>query len=535
MRTVAARFLSSRRGHVYDRGSARILTRIRVFSHALRRLYVRKIAIGALVGLAATFGVAPSADASVPSLADLVQLKDIREHQLAFQMIANGNGGNRASGEPGFEKSANYVVAKLTVAGYRPTIQRFAFPYYKELTPSVFAQTAPSPTSYTHGNDYRTLDYSGAGDVTAAAAAVDPAAAGSGSGCEADDFAGFTAGSIALIRRGGCSFEIKADNAQKAGASAVAFYQRPDVPDAPVEGTALRPFTIPLIGFTNKLGVELVQAAKAGDLKLRIRTDTISEQRTTSNIVAETPYGNPDHVIAVGGHLDSVAAGPGINDNGSGAGTVLAIAQKIGQIRDRVNNRVRFTFWGAEEGGDYGSKYYVASLSAEERAKIALYLNFDMIGSPNGVRGVLDGDDSLGQGTKPPAGSDAIEKVFTDYYAGRRLALKQDAFTGSSDYQPFMDAGIPAGGVRSGTDTVKTAEEATVFGGTAGVPYDPCYHQACDTYDNVNATLLDQLADGAAYATETFAKSAPTMKTGSVRTPATEKTPRTGEGRTPIS
>ncbi|MFD1538286.1 M20/M25/M40 family metallo-hydrolase [Nonomuraea guangzhouensis] len=497
---------------------------------------MRKIAIGTLIGLVATLGAAPSANASIPSLADLVQLKDIRAHQLAFQQIAGNNGGNRASGEPGFEKSVNYVVAKLALAGYKPTIQRFAFPYYKEATPSVFAQTAPSPTSYTHGTDYRTLDYSGAGDVTATALAVDPDATGLGSGCEADDFAGFTAGSIALIRRGGCTFEVKTDNAQKAGASAVAYYQRPDVPDTPVEGTALRPFTIPLIGFTNKLGVELVQAAKAGDLKLRIKTDTISEQRTTSNIVAETPYGNPDHVVAVGGHLDSVGAGPGINDNGSGAGTVLAIAQKIGQIRGVVNNRVRFTFWGAEEGGDLGSKYYVANLSAEEKAKIALYLNFDMIGSPNGVRGVLDGDDSLGtNSSKPPTGSDAIEKVFTDYYAGRKLALKQDAFTGSSDYQPFMDAGIPAGGVRSGTDPVKTAEEAAVFGGTAGVPYDPCYHQACDTYNNVNTTLLDQLADGAAHATETFAKSVPTMRTGNMETPAAKKATRTGEGHTPAS
>ncbi|MEV6157962.1 M28 family peptidase [Nonomuraea sp. NPDC052129] len=199
---------------------------------------------------------------------------------------------------------------------------------------------------------------------------------------------------------------------------------------------------------------------------------------------------------------------------------------------DLGSARIRFTFWGAEEGGDLGSKYYVANLSAEEKAKIALYLNLDMIGSPNGVRGVLDGDDSLGtNSSKPPAGSDTIEKTFTDYYAGRKLPLKQDAFTGTSDYQSFMDAGIPAGGVRSGTDTVKTAEEAAVFGGTAGVAYDPCYHKACDTYNNVNATLLNELADGAAYATETFANSVPTVKRGNVRTP----TSQTGEDHTPAS
>ncbi|MEU0572579.1 M20/M25/M40 family metallo-hydrolase [Nonomuraea sp. NPDC005983] len=488
---------------------------------------MRKLAMGTVIGLAVTLVTTPPAHADAPRLADLVRIGAIRAHQQALQTIADNSGGTRAAGEAGFERSVSYVVRKLKQAGFKPTIQTFAFPYYRQVTPALFAQTAPSPAAYAYGTDFGTLDYSGAGDVTAGASAVDPDATGTGSGCEADDFAGFPAGDIALIRRGGCTFEVKAGNAQQAGASAVAVYQRPDVPDGPVEGHVGHAFTIPVVGLTNKLGVQLVQAAKAGGLKLHVTTDTVNEQRTASNVLAETAQGSPDHVVVAGAHLDSVTKGPGINDNGSGVGTVLAIAENIGKLGNRVGNKVRFAFWGAEEGGDLGSKYYVAHLGAEEKAKIALYLNSDMLGSPNGVRGVLDGDDSLGNGTNPPPGSDAIEKVFADYYAGRGLALKQDPFTGSSDYQPFMDAGIPAGGLRSGTDAVKTAEEAAVFGGTAGVAYDSCYHLACDTYDNVNTVLLDQLADGTATAVETFAHRAPAVNGGDAR-PA--RTPRQVDG-----
>ncbi|GAB3963556.1 aminopeptidase PaaP [Actinoallomurus acanthiterrae] len=490
---------------------------------------MRNLAIGGLVCLTATF-LAPSAGATTPHLPDLVKLGDIRAHQKALQTIADQNGGNRAAGEPGFEKSVSYVVGRLKRAGYHPTIQDFTFPFYKENSPSVFGQTAPGTVDYAYKTDYRTLDYSGAGDVTATATAVDPGSTGTGSGCEADDFANFPKGNIALIQRGGCTFQVKAENAQQAGVGAAVVYQRPDVPDAPVEGQAGHAVSFPLIGTTNKIGVQLVQAAQAGGLKLHVKTDTTSEQRTAHNVLAETPGGSADNVIVAGAHLDSVIAGPGINDNGSGTATILTIAEQINKLGKGVKNKVRFAFWGAEEGGDLGSKYYVTSLSDTEKSKIALNLNFDMVGSPNGVRAVYDGDDSLGTGTKPPAGSGDIEKVFADYYGGRGLALKQDPFTASSDYQPFLDAGIPAGGVRSGTDGVKTPEEASVYGGEAGKAYDPCYHQSCDTYGNVNTTLLDQLADGAAHAVETFATGTTPVKADRSR----GRTARSGGVRYPL-
>ena len=137
-----------------------------------------------------------------------------------------------------------------------------------------------------------------------------------------------------------------------------------------------------------------MKAAASGTLKLHIKTDTISEQRTAHNVIADTKRGRADNVVVMGAHLDSVTKGPGINDNGSGTATVLTVAEQIGKLGTGIKNKVRFAFWGAEEEGLLGSDYYVTHLTAAQKARIALNLNFDMLGSPNGRRGVYDGDDS---------------------------------------------------------------------------------------------------------------------------------------------
>ena len=171
-----------------------------------------------------------------------------------------------------------------------------------------------------------------------------------------------------------------------------------------------------------------------------------------------------------------------------------------------MRNQVRFAWWGAEESGLVGSTRYVDGLSTEEVAAIALYLNFDMIGSPNFVRFVYDGDDSDGVGAGPaPAGSAQIEKLFERFYDARGLAYEGTDFSGRSDYGPFIAMGIPAGGLFTGAEGIKTPEQAAIYGGTAGDAYDPCYHLACDTFDNVNLEVLDQNADAVAYATLQYA------------------------------
>ena len=129
-------------------------------------------------------------------------------------------------------------------------------------------------------------------------------------------------------------------------------------------------------------------------------------------------------------------------------------------------------------------------------------LNFDMIGSPNFVRFVYDGDGS-GTGTVGPNGSDVVEDVFLDYFGS--MPTEPTAFDGRSDYGPFIDVGIPAGGLFTGAEGIKTPEEAAIYGGTAGVAYDHCYHQACDNFGNIDLTALDQMSDAAAHAVLTFA------------------------------
>ena len=218
---------------------------------------------------------------------------------------------------------------------------------------------------------------------------------------------------------------------------------------------------------------------------MHLKTETLRLVNETSNVLAELPGKNRDNVVMAGAHLDSVPAGPGINDNGSGSAGLLEVAENLGKVKPQ--NTLRFAWWGAEEANLVGSTYYVNNLTDAEYAKIALYLNFDMIGSPNHGLFIYDGDNSDQVGAGPgPAGSAQIEQTFQRFFESRGLPTQGTDFSGRSDYGPFIAVGIPSGGLFTGAEGIKTAEEATLWGGTAGQAYDPCYHQACDTIDNVN-------------------------------------------------
>ncbi|BCS35126.1 amidohydrolase [Luteitalea sp. TBR-22] len=417
-----------------------------------------------------------------------VTLKGVRAHQSALQAIADANNGHRTGGSAGDDASADYAQAVLERAGYTVTRQTFQFQTFYQRTPSLLEQIAPAPAGPVANT---ILSYSGSGDVTAAVVAPSGV-----NGCQAADFAGFPVGSIALISRGACTFAIKGINAFNAGAAGVVMYN--NQPGA-IYGTLGNTFSldIPFTSVTQAVGLQL---ASTSGLVMRLRVDTFRGLATTTNVLAETNAGDPSSVVMVGAHLDSVNAGPGINDNGSGVAAVLETARML--ARTPLQNRVRFALWGAEESGLIGSRFYLNSLSAEERGTIASYLNFDMIGSPNHVFFIHDGDDSDQVGFGPgPDGSDEIEKIFEGFYQSRGLPFKGADFNGRSDYAPFIDYGIPSGGVLTGAEGIKTAAEAAMWGGTAGAAYDPCYHQACDTFDNVNLTALEVNADAVAFAT----------------------------------
>jgi Zn-dependent M28 family amino/carboxypeptidase len=257
-------------------------------------------------------------------------------------------------------------------------------------------------------------------------------------------------------------------------------------------------------------GVENGDTGRVGRFKIDWRPGTYP----TRNVIAEMPNGDSDNVIVVGAHLDSVGVGAGINDNGSGSAAILEIAEQLAGVG--VRNKLRFIWFSAEESGLLGSEAYAASLPDSERDKIAAMLNFDMVGSPNFVRFVYDGDlsDSEPPEGGAPEGSAQIEDMFLDYFASQGLATEPTAFDGRSDYGPFISAGIPAGGLFPGAEGIKTAGQAAVFGGVAGQQYDSCYHLGCDDLLNLSNPALDQMSDAAAHATITLAMSTESIDRG---------------------
>ena len=323
----------------------------------------------------------------------------------------------------------------------------------------------------------------------------------------AADFPDATAGKIALIQRGTCTFRQKAENAKTKGAIGVIIFNEGNV--VPNDdrvgllfGTLDPPqFSLPVVGTSFAVGKELFENAGA-TYHLKVQAHVVTTE--SANVIADTPTGRADRIVVVGAHLDSVADGPGINDNGSGSAAQLEVAQQMQTLGVKPVNKIRFAWWGAEEFGLIGSEYYVSHLPVKELKNIAVNLNFDMVASPNFVRFVYDGDGNE-TGTKGPNGSGTVERVFNDYFASQGLETEATAFDGRSDYGAFIDRGIPAGGLFTGAEGIKTPEQALVYGGTAGVAYDHCYHAACDTTANINPIGFDQMSDAIAHAVLQFA------------------------------
>jgi Zn-dependent M28 family amino/carboxypeptidase len=450
--------------------------------------------------LTASPAAAGTACDTVPELMECVTVEGVQEHLTALQTIADANGGNRASGLPGHTASADYVQQRLEAAGYTVTRQPFDFAHYELVGAPTFAQTSSQPTDYVYGEDFQDMSYSGGGTVSGTVVPVDVDSATSG--CEAADFPAEVAGQVALIKRGTCPFADKAANAVGAGAVAAIIYNDGADPDREglIAGTLGGPVAIPVLDTTFALGPQLAGTSVAIDI------DTISETRSTENVIAELPGRASHDVVGIGAHLDSVAEGPGINDNGTGSAAILEVAENLAGARPE--NAIRFFWWGAEESGLVGSQYYVDSLSQGQVKKFSAYLNFDMLGSPNFARFVYDGDGSTfpaPDGYVTPE-SAAIEQLFESFYDSRGLTYEDTEFDGRSDYEAFANAGVPSGGLFTGAEDIMSQEQAIRYGGTAGEPFDPCYHGTCDDITNLDLEVLEQNADAVAYATLTLAE-----------------------------
>lgn len=437
---------------------------------------------------------------TVAKLLECVSADGTMDHLEAFQDIADANDGNRAANTSGYEESVEYVAETLEAAGWNVTIDEFDYllpiPTIQQLTP----QDVAHPAGYFS-------EGSAEGEVTGTVIPVDLVLAlprdPVTSGCEASDFAGldFTGDQdIALIQRGTCEFGVKARNAQDAGAEAVIIMNQGNTPErsgvltnVTLIGANPTALDIPVVGTSFDAGAALAQPGSTATVSM------FTENNPQKNVIAELPGRNPDNVVMAGAHLDSVPEGPGINDNGSGSAALIEIAQNMTKLKPQ--NTVRFAWWGAEEEGLLGSAAYVEGLSDEERDRIALYLNFDMIASPNYIYMVYDGDESTFEApVVVPEGSVEIEDLFERYFTSIDTPYDDAEFSGRSDYEAFILAGIPAGGLFTGAEDEKTVEQAEIWGGTAGEWLDPCYHQACDDIDNVSLDALETNTDAIALA-----------------------------------
>lgn len=440
-------------------------------------------------------------------LSKAVKVEKVHDHLEEFQAIADAHDGNRGAGTSGYEASARYVEKTLKKAGYRTERQYFPF-LYEEVEETSLTENSPDSRDVAH----TPMSYSNPtpeDGVTGTLAAPEES-----EGCTADAYGGADlAGQIALVERGTCSFGEKAVAAGEAGAEAVVVYNNEAGELNGTLGEVVED-SAPATGITQEEGQALLGKMANGPVTLSFLLDKTMEERETFNVIAETKHGRDDNVVMVGAHLDGVHDGPGINDNASGTAGTLETAVQLSRSK-KVNNTVRFAFWGAEELGLVGSNHYVADLQEndpEALDDIATYLNFDMIASPNHVVGVYDADESTYEApVEVPEGSIATEKVFTDYFDGNDQPWVDSEFSGRSDYSAFIEAGVPASGLFSGADGVKTEEEVEMFGGTAGELYDPNYHTPEDDIDNINMESLEVMSKAIAHATGSLGQSTETI------------------------
>ncbi|WNG88259.1 M28 family metallopeptidase [Mycobacterium sp. ITM-2016-00317] len=435
-------------------------------------------------------------------LAQKVTADAMMTHLTRLQEIADAHGGNRALGTPGYDASVDYVVEALRGKGFDVDTPEFEvrIPWAEEPRLTVGgAPTEARPLQFTIG----TAPEGVSGPLVAARADDDTP------GCTADDYDGLAVdGAVVLVDRGACPFGGKQAVAADLGAVALIVANSENGPD--LSGATLGETTdvkIPVIAVANDVGDRL-RAEPGATAVLNLNAGV--QLKKSRNVIAQTKTGSTHDVVMVGAHLDSVPEGPGINDNGSGVAAVLETALQL-EASPNVANAVRFGFWGAEEQGLYGSANYVAGLDEEALKDIALYLNFDMIGSPNPGYFTMDGNQSSAPGPgervpRVPEGSAGIERTLTAYLDGAGKPGEDTSFDGRSDYDGFTMAGVPAGGLFSGAEEKMSAEQAERWDGQADQPFDPNYHKDSDTLEHIDETAMQIHGSGAAFAVGLYAQ-----------------------------
>jgi len=466
-------------------------------------------------------------------LVECVRTDDLWNHMQNFEAIAKANPSpadghpSRNSGEPGYKASADYVASVMSAAGYNVTIQTYTFTYYAFTGVPSWSEASPAAHTFgltTEWNPGRSAGSVSGATLQPAGGIIIPSAGGSTSGCSASDFAGFMPGRIALIQRGTCFFGVKVLNAQAAGASGVVLFNEGNTPGrsgvfsgslVDANGNPIIP-TIPVAFTSFAIGDDLYNAynglspytAPSPPVMSLSIPATFKFNAPDYNVIAESPGGNPNHVVVVDAHLDAIY-GEGMLDNASGSATILDIAQEMKNVTP--TNKLRFIWFGGEELGELGSHYYVTHLSSNDLSHIGYDLDADVTATPNYVVGVLD-----------PAGPDLFTRTPSEQFPNRvykastvakneaigyfnSIGLNTEPFSPvGTDAEQFNLAGIPASGVLTGQDCCKTQDDVNLFGGTTGVfegfgTPDGCVDNPflwCDNLSNNDSGVLTFMSRG---------------------------------------
>lgn len=413
------------------------------------------------------------ASVTLGSLAEELEAKvnvgDLRLKAEHLFHIASLSNNTRAIGSIGHEGTLHYITRLLREhqGFYDISSQTFnvTFNSIRDYQVSVDGQAVNASALY----------YSPAtGNVTARAVAVEL-------GCEENDYIDIDIkGCLAVAQRGGCTFERKAQLAKSFDAAGLVIYN--SVPGEGLKGTLTRGNgevggLVPTFGMSLEDGLKLVNSVSEVSLFM----DSAFEKIVTRNIIVETKTGDHDNIILLGSHLDSVEAGPGINDNGSGSITLLHLAQTLAENNIQTENSIRLIWFSAEEVGLIGSSFYANSLTEKENLKIRLMLDYDMLALPNYAFEIYEGDDLV-----DPVGSQQIKNKYSEWYALHGFNYTFIPMDGRLDYVGFAQQSIPVGGIATGAEKLKLYEEMEMFGGVANESFDQCYHQACDNLQNLN-------------------------------------------------
>ncbi|KAF2001303.1 Zn-dependent exopeptidase [Amniculicola lignicola CBS 123094] len=440
-----------------------------------------------LTTLSSTFqafaSLSPKTKLTPEKLEAAIGQKGLKRNLWELDIIGKRNNGNRAFGTKGYTASSEYVLSQITTKHdkqFRTWKQPFNHTYEETRKISVLGPDGENVEALSLMYNNATPLPNG---VTGELVAV-PVDNARGSGCFEDQWTGVNAtGKLALVKRGTCAISNKLKIAKSYGAlGVILFHNTNSTPNAATLGAENIGLLAPVGVVSLNIGEAWLARIEAKEtLTVNLVVDSIFEPRSTWNVFAETLEGDPNNVIMLGAHLDSVQAGPGINDDGSGVTAQIEIIKALRGFRD-IKNKVRFAFWGAEEAGLVGSLFYTEHLTPAEADQIRFYFNYDMIGSPVPVYGIYASENP---------GDKVGAQILLDYLVAKGKPAYFGSFGTGSDYVGFLQLGIPSSGIHTG----------------GGVPADPCYHLACDTYDNISWEALELNTKAAAKATAALALS----------------------------